>query len=992
MSQARVDIAPRPNQYGNHVTPTQIQQPTSNGRHPLPQERYGGSQDPRASAPPPTQWVSGGQSAQQAHSRPPVAYASGPPSLAGSIAVMNVINANRDKMASHSSASPSGRDLAPIMATSSARPVQHDSIPAKRKVPNGDDGANGLSAKRSRYDIASGTDGRRSVSSSTTKPTDRTISFDEVYRDGAPEYKHIIIQFPDGGDFYILRCDEHGVHFGEHPLRGAAKHLASAQHGRMSKEHTKAVETLGCIVLGCTPELMEKNNTMVKKSFEDGYKPFNANQLSKTARAMKGYPQLDKQGLPIPDSAQRPTKKFSGVAKAKPGELYVALHPDDQKSYPVLILPWTDGNLSAVGMEMTLEEAGLFHLTLPRCFDYIHGVETVQGIKGWAAGYQDGGVYMKQREFPCVYIVDKDTKHWTFGWIEAKNLSPFDFSDAKRADLPGFDAAREYYATNVNKFESWKDMEAHRQATAAQQPTAADLIGPSPVVRAGRQPLPNSRPVKDKDVEMTGVAHPDDSDQESDQDSSGNSTTNSDNDVEMANVDSRRTSVSNRDDSSSTAKLIAAQAVQALSLQNSTPATSSVPARAPDNVPKPGFVAVNSPGFVAVNSRSAASSPGPSSRPPVAGQGSGTHQGFERRRVEKIHASSKRVSQQATAAAATTTPSSPAVQAATLPAQTTQASPDVAVRKPSPASLQHILHDSDAPEEARTKSTTGPRQPTISPQPLSSIVVKTNVQGVLARPDRAESVPVRQSESGEKDADQPRSSSLTPIPLATPSTPAFTSNSTGRLQLPSVQPLPSQQRYPTPLSSATESAAGKTQLPALAFPRPNEMSPAQSEVVTPTVSVINSRSNSPVVASVAAPIKSEFNPEADVFAVVKVQEDGADLFVSTPQVQQLFIEDDHRSGVIKAAGSTPENVRSFTLDPKLMKSATRTQGQTMDTTVQILMNDGKTFTLVFETAKLDAFRSENGRVQARRFCRRLMAWNRSVECPSVVEGEGKPQL
>lgn len=974
MPQARVDIAPRPNPYANHPVPPQIQQPPTNVRRPLPHERYAGNHDPRASAPP-THWHPPNQAVQPMHSPTAHGYASAPPpSVMATFAATDVID-TRSRLTSQSPANPAGRDPGPIMGTQMPRPIQPDSSSMKRKVANGDDIAIDGSSKRPKHDgHANGIDSHRSTSKIRLKPADRTIPFDEVYKDGNPEYKHIIIQFPDAGDFYILRCDEHGVHFGEHPLRGAAKHLASAQHGRMSKEHSKAVETLGCLVADCTPERMEVNNKMVLKAFQEGYKPFNANQLSKTARAMKGYPQLDKQGLPIPGTIQRLPKKFSGIFRAKPCELYVAVHPEEKKSYPAIVLPWTDPDLSAVGIGMTFEDVGLFQVTLPKCFDYVLEGDSVKGVKGWAAGFQDGGVYVKQREFPGVYIVDEDPQKWIFGWIEASNLSHFDFDDARRADLPGFDAAREYYATNVKKFQSWADMQTQSRASAAQQPSFSESSGLSAAIRSGRQPLPTSRPIKDKDVEMVDVGNNDDSDQESDQGSSGKSTTNSDNDVDMANVDSRRTSVSNRDESS-TAKLIA---TQALSLQSPTLTAVSAPPE-PAPVPRPGFVAVNSPGFVAVNSRSAASSPGPGVR-----QGSVPHQNPERRRVEKIHASSKnpyRVNHNLATPLTTASGSN-----GTLQPQASQASPAIAVRKPSPASLQHILHDTDSPAEAPAMPSTDSRQPTASPQSLSSIVVKTTVQSV-SRLDRAESVPVPQSMPGERDFDLPRSTSLTPAPLSTPTTPAFVNGTNGRLQLPSVQPLPSQHQYPTPLPSATESVTGRTPLPVIGFPRAKELSPAQSDMATPTVSVINSRSNSPAAVALAS-VKSEagsgLDLEGDVFALAKIQVGGADLFVATSPAQQLALVDDHRSGLLKTTDDAPEELRSFTIDPKLIKSATRVHDKSTDCNVDIELNDGKKIKLVFETTKLENSRMENGRVQARRFCRRLMAWNKLVECPSVV--------
>lgn len=241
----------------------------------------------------------------------------------------------------------------------------------------------------------------------------RTVHFNEVWGNGNPEYKHIIIQFPDGGDYYILRCEEHGVNFGEHPLRGAAKHLASAQHGRLSKEHTQAIRRLGWIVEGCNKDLMATNNKMVIKAFKNGYKPFNANQLNKAERAKNGLPQLDKHGVPITSplstTAATQRKPGSGIHNPTPAGLYTGYCVTDQKQRPAVVLPWEQDNLSSAGLaDLTLKDAGLLSGALPKCFVYEWNDKgQVTSIKGWAKGYENGGPLMKKREFP-VLIVDRD--------------------------------------------------------------------------------------------------------------------------------------------------------------------------------------------------------------------------------------------------------------------------------------------------------------------------------------------------------------------------------------------------------------------------------------------------------------------------------------------------------------------------------------------------------------------------------------------------------
>ncbi|KZL74393.1 hypothetical protein CI238_04394 [Colletotrichum incanum] len=117
------------------------------------------------------------------------------------------------------------------------------------------------------------TESKRARVDSPQSIAPRTITFKEVYQDGKAEYKHNIVKYDDV--FYILRCDEHGVHFKQNALAAAAKHLHGASHGHQKKEHKLAVETIGFHVVDCTEELAALNNECVRQAFENGYKPLN---------------------------------------------------------------------------------------------------------------------------------------------------------------------------------------------------------------------------------------------------------------------------------------------------------------------------------------------------------------------------------------------------------------------------------------------------------------------------------------------------------------------------------------------------------------------------------------------------------------------------------------------------------------------------------------------------------------------------------------------
>ena len=232
----------------------------------------------------------------------------------------------------------------------------------------------------------------------------RTITFDEVFDNGNAKHKHFIVEYPPhGGKFYILRCDQHGVHFNANPLAGAAKHLHSAQHGNMTKERAQAVDLLGYLVLDCTTELANKNNELFKKVCQDGsYKIFNMNQLSKSMRRSMGYPDDLEPGPPkaandgnlaplLPRNSR--ATQFRGITNAEPGELYLAYWKKDKKYYAVMVLPW--GSLEKAGMGGSLSTTGLLQKA-PAC--YI--VDTLtQQIAGWNTEVPE-----TKREFPVLYF------------------------------------------------------------------------------------------------------------------------------------------------------------------------------------------------------------------------------------------------------------------------------------------------------------------------------------------------------------------------------------------------------------------------------------------------------------------------------------------------------------------------------------------------------------------------------------------------------------
>lgn len=291
--------------------------------------------------------------------------------------------------------------------------------------------------------------------------TRRSMTFDEVYQNGDAKYKHIIVEYPpESGEFYILKCDDHGVHFGANPLAGAAKHLASRMHDNQSKNYSVAIDALGFRVIGCTSELAQLNNKAVEYASQHGYKPVNLLQLSvgKRARFVEANPEFASSfPTPIPSSlaspavvtpvpvtapplsretaspamappplrdtstpspvkdrrrslhartpSDRSTRSAVLIPDPKPGSLYKGFWKD-KRHYPVMVLPVEEANFYSVGLGGTLADTKLLK-DVPPCYKLGKTAGGKIKLERWAPGYEDGGPMVKQRQVPVMYF-DRD--------------------------------------------------------------------------------------------------------------------------------------------------------------------------------------------------------------------------------------------------------------------------------------------------------------------------------------------------------------------------------------------------------------------------------------------------------------------------------------------------------------------------------------------------------------------------------------------------------
>lgn len=159
----------------------------------------------------------------------------------------------------------------------------------------------------------------------------RTITFDEVFDNvqrSDSQDKHFIVEFPhDSNKWYILRCDEHNMNFGEYPFSSAGCHIDSGAHGHVPRTNQNSISELGVLVLGCDATRAERNNLAYTKALLGGYKPKpgvtrpHRRRRSRTGRTPKYASKVAKPG----HSGARPAglfMPFEGIVNPVPGEVY----------------------------------------------------------------------------------------------------------------------------------------------------------------------------------------------------------------------------------------------------------------------------------------------------------------------------------------------------------------------------------------------------------------------------------------------------------------------------------------------------------------------------------------------------------------------------------------------------------------------------------------------------------------------------------------------
>lgn len=298
----------------------------------------------------------------------------------------------------------------------------------------------------------------------------RTIPFEEVYQDGKAQFKHKIFMWPkDSGDWYIVRCDEHQVHFNiANPKHGAAKHVHSPQHGGLEKKHDLAMHICGHLVLGCTAELAELNNREFQRAIDqDNYQVFNMNLLTKEGKrrltdtpakaaettAKNTATGSSKSSAPVKKKPTLPVKLSGGVSHPEECKFYLGWWGPTKKHYMLVVLPIRpDGSLQDVGLRQRLQETELMG-NVPKC--YSTDRLSLQ-IKGFQSAYTDDGAKADKREYPVMFFDSPVQKH-SVAWLHGSKLTPVDLTKPPvTADKKQVAMARDWYATRMMYRRDWE--------------------------------------------------------------------------------------------------------------------------------------------------------------------------------------------------------------------------------------------------------------------------------------------------------------------------------------------------------------------------------------------------------------------------------------------------------------------------------------------------------------------------------------------------------
>ncbi|KAF9776756.1 hypothetical protein IL306_005030 [Fusarium sp. DS 682] len=265
---------------------------------------------------------------------------------------------------------------------------------------------------------------KRSRSDVTHGPLtgDRTIEFEQVYQNGQAEPKYVIVKH--NRFWYILECKEHRLHFNNHPIRGALKHLRGKKHNQPSVNYEEAIRALGTRVLHCDEDLANENNAVARRPC-----------YSQMGRPVNSLSPSVGHSLPT-----RSNQSLTGI-DPKPGEVYTTFWSETKQFFAILVLPWRNVGQLGKDLSLTVKDTVLVK-KVPPCYWYNHADESFE----WAPEYRPDGQHYTKRKYPIMYFdAPVFPGECRVNWVAARE---FQLYDPKVATIPfkgivdGFIASR----------------------------------------------------------------------------------------------------------------------------------------------------------------------------------------------------------------------------------------------------------------------------------------------------------------------------------------------------------------------------------------------------------------------------------------------------------------------------------------------------------------------------------------------------------------------
>ncbi|KAF4340131.1 hypothetical protein FBEOM_5992 [Fusarium beomiforme] len=260
--------------------------------------------------------------------------------------------------------------------------------------------------------------------------TRNSIHFNAVYQNKRAARKHIIIRRPEDearpGKFFILRCEEHDLHFDDSPLQAGLAHLVD-KHQHQDASFDAVVENFGYEVIGCDDEKLAQNNMVAKEAFERGDNrardSIRVRPSPSPERRSKGTNRETKKGR----SARARRKRGEPINPTDliPGNVYIIYWAASKQWFAGMLLPVQD--LESVGIDDTVENMGLLN-NIPPCYQYDSSSQSFS----WAEGYEDGGPNASEQHFAFMFfegVAFPDESH--VAWIPLNEIQKWDEDQAR---------------------------------------------------------------------------------------------------------------------------------------------------------------------------------------------------------------------------------------------------------------------------------------------------------------------------------------------------------------------------------------------------------------------------------------------------------------------------------------------------------------------------------------------------------------------------------